>query len=293
MQIAVVFPLWRASLEIDHAPRTVASYADHVARLIAELGEEASIDAITPSAIETFRRHRAASLSPRTLNLALTAVRSFCRFLVASDLRADDPTLKVRFSKTPRSLPRALSAEQVRALLAALPPPADLPPLDDYQWRRNRLVVLLMLYTGMRISEVQGLRWRNVQLSQRRIIIRGAKGNKDRVVPIHESILGDLRLAALGRRDSDAVCGHGHGPALATKSLHHVFERWVPNLSLDFHFTPHQLRHTFITTLIDRGANIFEAQELAGHESPETTRLYYKLSAEHLRAAVDRLPATW
>lgn len=78
--------------------------------------------------------------------------------------------------------------------------------------------------------------------------------------------------------------------ALAEKSWHHVFERWVLQLELSFPLTAHRLRHTFITALIDRGANIFLAQELAGHESPETTRIYYRLSGEHLKHVIACLP---
>jgi integrase/recombinase XerD len=294
MQIQTLIPLWRASLESDHAPRTVRSYLDHLKVFHRQLGCESTIDAITPQSIEAFKRARSQRCEPKTVALALTAVRSFCRWLIAAELRSDDPTLKVRFPKIPKSLPRALSAEQVRQLLAALAQPADLLPEAAFQWRRNRLAIVLMLYAGLRISEVRKLRWRDVLLDGRKLVIRAAKGDKDRVVPIHEIPLGELRLAASGRRESDAVVGHGDGAQLAEKSLHHVFERWVPReLKLAFYFTPHQLRHTFITTLIDRGANIFEAQELAGHESPETTRIYYRLSAEHLRGAIDRLPAIW
>ena len=293
MQIGTAIPLWRAALESGHTARTIDSYADHMRQFSAALGSDPTIDVITALAIEAHKRHLAARCGPRTIGLALTGIRSFCRFLVASGLRLDDPTLHVRFPKAPKALPRALARTQVRELVAALAVPTGLHPVDDYQWRRNRLALLLMLYAGFRISEAQQLRVRDVQLEQARIVIRAGKGEKDRVVPLHAVVVEELRPFLEGRREHHAVCGHAHGPALADKSMHHVFERWVPRLGLSFHLTSHQLRHTFITELIDRGANIFEAQELAGHESPETTRIYYRLSADHLRKAVDRLPATW
>ncbi|MDQ2995434.1 MAG: tyrosine-type recombinase/integrase [Chloroflexota bacterium] len=293
MQIGMLIPLWRASLESDHAASTVDSYVAHVAHFAAHLGSTAETDMITHRTIEAYKRQRAARCNAKTIGLALTSIRSFCRYLIASELRADDPTLKVTFPRAPKSLPRALARSQVRELVAAVAVPSDLHPQGDYQWRRNRLIIFLMLYSGLRISEVWALRWRDVQIEQRRLMIRAAKGAKDRVVPMHTMLVGELRLASIGRRERDAVCGHAHGPCLSAKSMHHVFERWVPRLRLSFHFTPHQLRHTFITELIDHGANIFEAQELAGHESPETTRIYYRLSAEHLRHAIDRLPSAW
>jgi len=293
MQLTTLLPLWRAGIAADHTDRSVRSYAEHVERFLRQLGAEATITSITAPAIETHKQRLSRSHAPRTVALALTAIRSFIRWQIASELRQDDPTLKVRFPKAPKPLPRALSDDQVRELLAALIRPSGLLPAADEQWRRNALAIRLLLYTGMRISELGSLRWRDVDLAQRRLVVRGGKGEKDRTIPIHMSLLGELRLAAVGRRPSDAVCGHAHGPALSLKSWHHVFERWVPALGLSFHLTAHPLRHTFITALIDRGANIFEAQELAGHESPETTRLYYRLSGKHLREAIDRLPATW
>ena len=293
MRIDLLIPLWRAALSSDHASRTVSSYEAHMRTFAKALGSDPLIDAITAAQIEAHKRRLSASSGPKTIGLALTGIRSFCRYLIAAELRVDDPTLHVRFPKAPKALPRALARPQVRELLHALDTPARLHPLDEYQWGRNRLALLLMLYAGLRISEVQMLRVREVQLEQERLMIRASKGEKDRVLPLHPMLVPELRIALEGKRERDAVCGHAHGPCLADKSMHHIFERWVPRLGLSFHLTSHQLRHTFITELIDRGANIFEAQELAGHESPETTRIYYRLSADHLRAAVNRLPSAW
>lgn len=293
MQLATLLPLWRAALATDHAERTVRSYTDHVRDFLGQVGTESTIASITPAAIEAWKLRLNRRCGDKTIALALTALRSFVRWQVASDLRLDDPTLKVSFPRVGKGLPRALPDEQVRELLAAILVPDGLDPAPAYQWRRNRLAIHLMLYAGLRISEVNNLRWCDVLLRQRKLIVRHGKGDKDRSLPIHVIPLGQLRLAAVGMRPHHAVCGHATGEALALKSLHHVFERWVPRLGLSFYFVPHQLRHTCLTKLIDTGANIFEAQEVAGHESPETTRIYYKLSAEHLRSAIDRLPVDW
>ena len=288
MDLGTLTPLWRAALSVDHAERTVESYVDQVRTFVGRLPQRASVEAITVAAIEAHKQRLRQRCNPKTVNLALTAIRSFVRYQIASDLRSDDPTLRVAFLQTGRPLPRALSDDQVRALLAALRVPDGLYPAPLYQWRRNRRLIYVLLYTGLRISEARDLRWRDVLLGQRKLIVRGGKGDKDRAIPLHVKVCDELALVER-RFDADAVCGHPTGEALSGKSVHHIFERWVPRLRLGFHFTAHQLRHTLITKVIDRGANIFEAQELAGHESPETTRIYYKLSAEHLRSAIDRV----
>jgi site-specific recombinase XerD len=293
MNLDTLLPLWRANLAVDHAESTVRSYTDHVVDFLSQLGDDPTVAHITAPAIELFKVRLKRRCNAKTIGLALTSVRSFVRWQIRSELRTDDPTLLVTFPRPGKSLPRALADEHVRELLTAIVMPDGLSPGPAYQWRRNSLAIYLMLYAGLRISEVGDLRCRDVLLAQGKIIVRNAKGDKDRSIPIHVVPLGYLRLAVAGRRPHDAVCGHPTGEALAEGSLHHVFERWVPRLGLSFEFTPHQLRHTCLTKLIDTGANIFEAQEVAGHESPETTRIYYRLSAEHLRAAVDRLPVNW
>jgi integrase/recombinase XerC len=293
MSLNTLLPLWQANLAVNHAERTVRSYSDHVREYLDQLGPEATIAHMTAPSIELFKVRLKRRLGDKTIALALTGVRSFVRWQIACELRSDDPTLKVEFPKAGKGLPRALADEQVRELLAALLLPDGLSPVAAYQWRRNRLVIYLMLYAGLRISEANNLRCRDIQIAQQRLVVRSGKGDKDRTIPIHIVPLGELRLAVAGKRPHEAVCGHPTGETLAPKSMHHVFERWVPRLGLSFEFVPHQLRHTCLTKLIDCGANIFEAQEIAGHESPETTRIYYRLSAEHLREAIDRLPTTW
>lgn len=294
MDLSTGRTLWLASLRsAGRSERTIASYDGHVTAFATTLSAAPAVSDVTYAAVASYQRRLGARLAPRTVGLALTAIRSFCRFCVDAELLGVDPTARIVYPKLGKALPKALSRAQIRRLVAALAVPDDLLPAAAFQWRRNRLAILLMLYAGLRIGEVRDLRWRDVDLDAARLVVRAGKGDKDRTIPIHVALLGDLRLAAEGRRGSDAVCGHGHGAALSGKSLHHVFERWVPQLDLGFHLTAHMLRHTFITQLIDAGANVFEAQELAGHEDPKTTRGYYRLSAEHLRAAVGRLPSSW
>src|SRR5437868_2253791 len=97
MLIRDLTPLWRAALAADHAPRTVRSYVDHVRDYLSQLGPEATVTAVTPQSVEAFKRRLAVRSGPKTVALALTAVRSFVRWQIAADLRVDDPTLRVRF----------------------------------------------------------------------------------------------------------------------------------------------------------------------------------------------------
>lgn len=287
---------WRATLRaLDRSPRTVRSYQDAVESCLDALGPDPAPADLTPAALAAYQRQLAGRLAAKTVALHLTAVRSFARFLVDAEVLTTDPTARIRFPRLRARLPgRALSGEQVRQLLRALRVPDGLPPGDRYQWERNRLAVLLMLYAGLRLAEAAALRWADVDLDGEVLVVRGGKGDKDRSIPLHPALLGELRLAASERRGGTVLATY-RGRPLATKSLSHVFERWVPPVLTaagveGLHVTAHRLRHTFCTTLISAGAALFDVQELMGHESAETTRRYYTLTAAHLRNAVQRLP---
>lgn len=292
MSIRVLVPLWRAALTASgKSPRTIGSYTDHVTDFVGTLGSDPPVAAITPASIASYQRRLASRVSPKTVSLALTAIRSFCRFLVRSELRTDDPTLTVEYPYLGLKLPgRALTPEQLRLLRRAMrDEPEDMGRCELFHWRRNRRLCLLMLYAGARRFEAAQLRWLDVQLDRGLLTIRGGKGNRDRAIPLHAVLLGELRLVEI-RKDYHAVAGQMDGSPLTARSVDHIFERWVPRLRLNFTFTSHQLRHSFCTGLIDAGANIFETQELMGHSDPKTTRKYYRLNPHHLRKPIDGLP---
>jgi site-specific recombinase XerD len=292
MSIAILMPLWRAALTASgKSPRTISSYTAHMTDFAHTLGTDPTISAITPLAIASYQRKLASRVSPKTLSLALTAIRSFCRFLVRSELRQDDPTLTVEYPYLGLKLPgRALTPEQLRLLRWAMrDEPADMGRCELFHWRRNRRLCLLMLYTGARRAEAANMRWLDVQIDRRLLTIRGGKGNRDRAIPLHAVLVTEFRLVE-SRKDYHAVAGQQDGQVLTARSVDNIFDRWVPRLGLPFRFTSHQLRHSFCTGLIDGGANIFETQELMGHADPKTTRQYYRLNPLHLRGPIDGLP---
>jgi len=147
-----------------------------------------------------------------------------------------------------------------------------------------------MLFGGLRISEAAALRWRDVDLEGRYLVVRDGKGGKDRSVPLHPILLAEL-AAEPPHRPNWAVAGKVDGSGMAVKSMAHIFERWLPALGLAI--SAHQLRHSFATELLRKRADIREIQELLGHESLETTQRYLALDPERLRAAVELLPDEW
>jgi site-specific recombinase XerD len=273
-------------------PRGVTKYRQTIRQVLLGLGGEAATAAsLNPTAIAAYRDSRAQRCSIATVLFELCVTRSFCRWLVRRGLLDADPTQDVEFPKTPDRSPRALSRAQLRTLFAAL----DEPPARG-SWRshvaRNRRAVLLLLFTGLRLSEAAGLHWRDVDLDARNITVRPetSKGGRARAVPIHPALAAELRLV-VDPDPAHAVIARADGQPLRPKSFAHILERWVASLGLDI--TAHQLRHTFASELLRHGADLERIRQALGHRNLDTTQVYLRITSEHLQGAIDLLPARW
>lgn len=232
------------------------------------------------------RREKAAS----TIGKDLSAIRAYTRWCIRAKLRSDDPTLDLEWPKRRRRLPRPLKREELRTLEAILARPA--PVLDIRArrlWERNRRIVLLLLYTGLRRTEIAGLVWGDVYLDEAQLIVRQetAKGGNERIVPLHARVVAELETTPPPKRRG-AVAGHRDGRCLSHKSIGTIFERWLNDQGL--RISAHKLRHTAATQLIISGASLRDVQETLGHADIRTTEGYTALIPERQRAAINRLP---
>jgi len=166
-----------------------------------------------------------------------------------------------------------------------------LPVLDvktrHVRQRHNR-AILLMLYCGLRISEVPSLDWRDVDLDEAMLIVRDSKGGKDRSIAIHARVLRNLRETP-EERQRGAVCGKAGGRPISYKSMPHIFSaRYLGSFGLEI--SAHQLRHSFAVNLLRAGADIRTIQVLLGHADLSTTQRYLALDFDDKKRAIDRLP---
>lgn len=270
--------------------RTIDTYGRALARFVASLCDEPTIADIHAESIGRYqvdRRH----LAPATIGKDLSAIRAYCRWCIRAKLRADDPTLELEWPKRSEPIPRALSLRELRELDALLDQP--LPVLDvktRHVRQRDHRIVLLMLYAGLRLSEVARLLWRDVDLEAGALIVRQGKGRKDRALPIHHRLASNLALTPV-EKQKGALCGHADGRALSYKSIPHTFDRWLKAEGMAL--SAHQLRHTFATRLLWAGRDLRTIQRLLGHASLSTTERYLQVEMEQKREAVDALPERW
>jgi integrase/recombinase XerC len=203
----------------------------------------------------------------------LSELRSFCRYLIREKVLATNPFDAVSAPKLPKRLPRFLSNDEVKALLAT-------PPTSDPQGMRDRAILELLYATGIRVSELAGLNLADVDGPRAQIKVLG-KGNKERLVLIGKPALRAVqtyiregRPKLIGKKTSNAVFLNRFGGRLTVRSVQMTLAKYARLAGIKGEVTPHVLRHTFATHLLDGGADLRSVQELLGHESLSTTQIY-------------------
>ena len=284
------FLAWLA-VERGRSVRTVEAYRRDLLRYRSHLAARGrSLDDVGDSDVVAFVRSlQSEGLAAASVTRMLVSVRGLHRFLVAEGHRADDPTADVEIPSLPRGLPKALSVAQVVSLM-------DVVVGDDPAARRDRAVLELLYGTGCRISEAGSLSLPDVDLHDGLVRVTG-KGAKERIVPLGRCAAEALErwLAPEGRGamepdrwarrgDAEAVFLNQRGGRLSRQGLWLVVRRHGDAAGIGSLLTPHVLRHSCATHMLDGGADIRFVQEMLGHASISTTQIYTRVSTERLRA---------
>lgn len=275
--------LW---LEDGLAKATLASYRSDLARCaawLAEHGHEALLDA-RPETLAAFVAHLARNTRPASQARYLATLRRFFRWQLARGRLAADPTLALANPGRPSRLPKVVSEKQVEALLAA---PDVATPLGQ----RDRAMLETLYATGLRVSELVGLKLHEISLADGVLRVLG-KGSKERLVPLGQTAIAWIadylkegRVALLRGRHSDAVFVTGRGDAMTRQAFWQLVKRYAPVAGIDAaRLSPHVLRHAFATHLLNHGADLRVVQLLLGHADITTTQIYTHVARERLKA---------
>ncbi len=296
------FLVWLA-VEKGRATNTLAAYRRDLLRYrdhLARRGSDA-LDATADDVLAFVHVLVGEGLAPASVTRTLVAVRGLHRFLVAEEFRADDPAAEIEMPRVPRGLPKALTLEQVTALIEVVTG-------HDPVARRDRAILETLYGTGVRISELVGMSLGDLDLHDSLVRVLG-KGSKERIVPIgrHAAVALAEWTASAGRGameperwarrdDADAVFLNHRGGRLSRQGAWGVVRKHGLSVGLGAELTPHVLRHSCATHMLDHGADIRTVQELLGHASISTTQIYTKVSTERLlsvyRAAHPRAVAS-
>jgi integrase/recombinase XerC len=240
--------------------------------------EPATIGQLGPKSVRRFVAALVASrLARRSVQRKLAAVRAFARFLVAEGILDVDPTLGLVGPKAEKRLPSFLRKKEIELLFArpAEPSEAEL---------RDRAILELLYGTGIRLSELTGLSKESVDLAAGLVRVLG-KGNRERVVPLGraaaDAVRAYLRARSDGRRGP--LFANARGGALTGRTVQRIVRRRLAQVSEARQLSPHVLRHTFATHMLNAGADLRAVQELLGHASLSSTQIYTHVTTERLK----------
>ncbi|MDD3048523.1 MAG: tyrosine recombinase XerC [Bacilli bacterium] len=220
--------------------------------------------------------------SRNTVSRKLSSLRSFYKYLSKEDIIKDNPFLLVSSPKKEKKLPKFLYYDQLEALF-------ETPDINNALGQRDLLILEMLYATGMRVSELVNLKEKDIDYFNKTIRVIG-KGNKEREViygvyckEILELYLKEGRISLLKNKKSDYLLLNNSGSNLTTRGISFILDKLIIKASLNKHFSPHDLRHTFATHMLESGADLLTVQELLGHSSLATTQIYTHVTNEHLR----------
>jgi integrase/recombinase XerC len=281
-------------VERNASDLTVKSYREDLAVLAGYLGESRGGACPAPGEVTVLdlRGYLAAlheaGYAKSTIARRLASLRSFFRFGQREGWTGANPAKALRNPRKQRTLPHFLSSEEIGRLLQA-------PPADDPLGLRDRAILETMYSAGLRVSELVGLCDGDLDFEAGVARVRG-KGRRERLAPIgsyaSRALKRWLRVRRLDPREPSGpespVFVNKFGRRITTRSVARMLEKYLRQAGLDTRTTPHSLRHSFATHLLDRGADIRSVQELLGHKSLVTTQIYTHVSTAGLRKAYER-----
>ncbi len=229
---------------------------------------------------------RERGLAGASIARKFASIRAYHRFLVVEGLRSDDPTATIGAPTRPSSIPKALSVEEMARIL-------DIQDVDTPLGIRDRAILEFLYATGCRVSELTGTDLHDLDLETKTVMLTG-KGNKQRIVPVGSyaieatrrwlPIRSELRVSG---NDSGALFLTARGNRLSRQSVWRIVRFHGSAAGIDEkRLSPHVLRHSAATHMVEGGADLRTVQEMLGHASLSTTQIYTKVSPEHLREVI-------
>ena len=289
MEEALAEFLRHLALERNASAHTVKSYREDLTQAIEFFRTRLADKSPRPQQMTTrlLRAHLAwlseQGYARSTIGRRLAAVRSWCRFLCRQGTLSANPALGLRGPRQDKKLPHFVSREDMARLL-------ETPPAGTPLGLRDRAILETLYSAGLRVSELTGLDVADVDLAEGLATVRG-KGKRERLALLGPQAVEALeawlprRTALAGPRAATqpALFLNRHGTRLTSRSVGRLLEKYLAAAGLDPRTSPHTLRHSFATHLLDAGADIRSVQELLGHRSLATTQIYTHVSTQRLR----------
>ena len=274
-------------LEKSYSPNTIEAYVRDVEKML-EFFDEAGVDYKSPK-LEDFTNFlveiSSMGIAVRSQARIISGIKQFYKYLVVEDILKDSPAELVEAPKIGRHMPSVLSVEEIDAIKGAI-------DLSKPEGHRNRAIIETMYSCGLRVSELVNLKMSNVFFDEKYVRVEG-KGSKQRLVPISDTAIRDINNYLPWRRgleikpgNSDYLFLNRRGSKLTRQMVFIMIKKFAEEAGVKTELSPHTLRHSFATHLLEGGANLRAIQQMLGHESILTTEIYTHISMDSLRNAI-------
>jgi integrase/recombinase XerC len=247
--------------------------------------DEIDLAQVTADHIRSYLAELMKTAKRATVQRRLSAIKAFFRYRETT-LAEPSPARSIRSPKNMRGLPSILQQDEVRRLIEVAPGDSSVAAI------RDRAIFETLYSAGLRVSELVGLNWRDIDEELGMVMIRAGKGNKDRLVPLGEPALDALlawrRAMPTAWEPNGPVITNLRGGRLTTRSVEMILQRRLEAAGVSTAITPHGLRHSFATHMLGNGADLRSIQEMLGHASLATTQRYTHVSMNHLKEVYRR-----
>ena len=231
--------------------------------------------------MEYIKYLKSKSLSSNSISHNVSVLKSFYKFIAINERFKFNPTEYIELPRFKKTLPKVLSYDEVKLLL-------DIDLIDKYSYR-NKAMIELMYATGLRVSELVNLKINDIDISMATVRVMG-KGNKERIIPIGDyaiifinEYINNHRNQLLKKDNNNYLFLNNRGTRFSRQSFFKLVKNLAIKANIKTEFSPHTLRHSFATHLLDRGADIISIKEMLGHSSLSTTQIYTHISNQKLK----------
>lgn len=242
------------------------------------------LEQISPLTLRSYMALLFQKLNPTSISRKLSTLRSFFKFWQKRGRITQNPAAVLHSPKAAKPLPRFLDIDETLKLIESM-------PTSDLKTARNRSILELLYSCGLRVSELVGLNFSDFDFSQGTIRIRG-KGSKERIVPVGQQALFALSQYKTYRDvkwgQKEAIFLNNRGDRLNVRTIQRLIDTAIKNVDIGKKISPHVLRHTFATHMLNAGADLRSIQELLGHNSLSTTQRYTHVNIERLMSTYEK-----
>lgn len=259
------------TLEVEkgYSPHTIKNYLSDLTDCLSYLRQEFS-GSVEASAVRSYASHLFGKVQAASIARKISALRTFFKFLVKKGILEVSPAEALVLPKLPKKLPRFLIQEEAKIMV------------EDEKNPRNRTILEILYGTGLRVSELTHLQWTHIDLDEGFLKVKG-KGGKERIVP-----LGRMAIQALHEWEPIRTKRKGDVFHLTPRTVQRIVKQKAMKVGIMKRTTPHTLRHSYATHLLEEGADLRGIQELLGHSSLSTTQRYTQVSLRHLMEVYDK-----